>query len=64
MVLLSVKGSLRKQLREIGKQDDAPDVNEGRMTEKTGTWVDKAEVELLADLLEKMLRYRPEDRIS
>ena len=34
------------------------------MIEKTGTGIDEAEVELLADLLEKMLRYNPEARIS
>ncbi|KAF9511351.1 hypothetical protein BS47DRAFT_1346871 [Hydnum rufescens UP504] len=64
-VLLPVlKSSLHQKLREIGEQDDVPDVDGGRMIEKTGTRLDEAEIELLADLLAKMLRYRPEDRIS
>ncbi|OBZ66636.1 Serine/threonine-protein kinase SRPK [Grifola frondosa] len=64
VLLPAVKSSLRQKLREIGQQDDAPEVGEGTMIEKTGTRLEEAEVELLADLLEKMLRYRPEDRIS
>ena len=32
--------------------------------EKPGTLLDDKEVELLDDLLGKMLRYRPEERIS
>jgi serine/threonine-protein kinase SRPK3 len=64
VLLPALKSSLHQKLREIGEQDDAPDVDGGRMIEKTGTRLDEAEVELLADLLENMLRYRPEDRIS
>jgi serine/threonine-protein kinase SRPK3 len=48
-------------LREIRDQDDISNVNEGTMIEKEGTGLDEAEVRLLADLLEKMLRYCPED---
>lgn len=57
--LLAVKSSLHQRLREIGEQDDAPDVDEGTMIEKVGTHLDEVEVSLLADLLEKMLRYNP-----
>ena len=34
------------------------------MIEKRGSGLGEAEVKLLADLLDKMLRYRPEDRTS
>lgn len=61
--LPAVKNSLRQKLREIGKQVDAPYVDEGSMIEKTGIRLEESEVELLADLLEKMLRYEPKDRI-
>jgi serine/threonine protein kinase len=36
----------------------------GGIIEKSGTRLDKEEVALLGDLLEKMLRLRPEDRIT
>ena len=62
--LIAEKSSLREKLRDIGQQDDPPEVDEGRMIEKTGTGIEEAEVELLTDLLEKMLRYNPETRIS
>ncbi|KZT06982.1 kinase-like protein [Laetiporus sulphureus 93-53] len=58
------KSSLRQKLHEIGEQDDAPDVYEGRMIENVGTQLEEVEIELLEGLLEKMLRYRPEDRIT
>jgi serine/threonine-protein kinase SRPK3 len=63
VLLPAVKGSLREKLHEIGERDDAPDVDEGTMIEKAGTRLEEAEVELLTDLLEKMLRYSSDDRI-
>jgi len=62
--LIVKKSSLREKLRDIGQQDDPPEADEGSMIEKAGTGIEEAEVELLADLLEKMLRYNPEARIS
>ena len=62
--LIAEKSSLREKLRDIGQQDDPPEADEGCMIEKTGTGIEETEVELLADLLEKMLRYNPEARIS
>lgn len=41
-----------------------PSSNEGPMIETTGVRLSEKEIELLGDLLEKMLRYRPEDRIG
>ncbi|KAF8340309.1 kinase-like domain-containing protein [Cantharellus anzutake] len=61
VLLTAVETSLRERLREIGQWDDAPDVDEGDMIEKTGTRLEEAEVELLGDLLEKMLRYNLQD---
>jgi serine/threonine-protein kinase SRPK3 len=34
------------------------------LIEETGTRLAEEEVELLGDLLEKMLRYRPEERLT
>ncbi|VDB91690.1 unnamed protein product [Peniophora sp. CBMAI 1063] len=58
------KSSIRDQLREIGTQDDPPPGDDGRMIERTGVTLPEREVELLGDLLERMLRYRPEERIK
>ncbi|OCH93563.1 hypothetical protein OBBRIDRAFT_790088 [Obba rivulosa] len=63
LLLSPCKTSIRQKLREVGQKDNAPKADEGSMIETTGTRIDEAEVELLADLLEKMLRYHPEDRI-
>ena len=41
----------------------APYVDEGRMIERTGVRLHEEEVEMLGDLLEKMLKYRPEERM-
>ena len=60
----TVKSSIRRRLREIGKQDDPPKVDEGRMIETVETPLEEEEVELLGDLLEKMLKYRPEEGIT
>ena len=58
------KSSIRDQLREIGTQNDPPNGDEGRMIERTGVTLHEREVELLGDLLKRMLRYRPEERIK
>jgi serine/threonine-protein kinase SRPK3 len=60
----AVATPLRQKLQEVGASDDPPLDDEGSLIEKTGTPLQLQEVELLADLLEKMLRYRPEDRIT
>ncbi|KAJ3927549.1 MAG: kinase-like domain-containing protein [Lentinula lateritia] len=56
--------SIREKLRSFGTPKRIPGYNRGPMFEKMETKMDDKEVELLTDLLEKMLRYRPEDRIG
>lgn len=56
--------SLRKQLRSVGTEDSPSGVDDGIMFEKAGTRIEEEEVELLGDLLEKMLRFEPERRIT
>ncbi|KZV75816.1 kinase-like protein [Peniophora sp. CONT] len=58
------KTSVREQLRSIGLEDEAPRNPDGPMFEATGVRMCEEEVDLLGDLLEKMLRYRPEERIK
>jgi serine/threonine protein kinase len=58
------KSSIRKELRLIGTEDVPSVSDEGPMVEKSGVKLDKEEMELLGDLLRKMLRYRPEERIG
>ncbi|EIM91661.1 kinase-like protein [Stereum hirsutum FP-91666 SS1] len=55
--------SIRERLREIGTMDES-DGYEGRMMEVPGTRLEEDEVELLGDLLEGMVRYRPEERLE
>ncbi|TFK27481.1 kinase-like protein [Coprinopsis marcescibilis] len=65
VLLIAYPTSIREKLREIGAQDD-DDVDympPGPMFEKRRVGLSEAEVELMADLLEKMLRYKPEERI-
>jgi hypothetical protein len=64
VLLQASKSSIRAKLRSIGTQDDPPDVDEGPMIEKSGVILLEEEVGLLGDLLEKMLKYRPEERIG
>ncbi|KAJ7110479.1 kinase-like protein [Mycena epipterygia] len=59
----ALKSSIRTKLHSIGTEDDLPDGAEGPMVEKSGVRLLEEEVELLGDLLDKMLRYRPEERI-
>lgn len=60
------RSSIRDKLCEIGEGDDElpPFGDEGLMIEKIGVRLREEEVGLLEDLLEKMLRYRPEERIG
>ncbi|TFK45108.1 hypothetical protein BDQ12DRAFT_661710 [Crucibulum laeve] len=51
--------SLQQALREIVAQDEVPNVEDRRMFEKARTKLEGAEVKLLADPLEKMLKYYP-----
>ncbi|KAK0483777.1 kinase-like domain-containing protein [Armillaria novae-zelandiae] len=62
--LQASKSSVRDKLRSIGTQDDSPSSDEGPMIEKSGVRLPEEEVALLGDLLERMLVYRPEDRIG
>ncbi|KAJ7441872.1 kinase-like domain-containing protein [Mycena latifolia] len=64
LLIRSSKSSIREKLWSIGTEDDLPDGDEGPMVEKPGTRLREDEVELLDDLLQKMLRYRPEERIG
>lgn len=63
VILKAYKSSIRAKLREIGKQDDPTFEDEGSMIEMSGARLPEAEVELLGDLLEKMLKYSPGERI-
>ncbi len=55
---------IRAQLEEIGV-DDMPSTRDGGpMIEPVGTRLEEEEIVLLNDLLEMMLKYRPEERIS
>ena len=60
----AIKSSIREKLRSIGTEDDPPDFDEGPMVEKSRVGLDEGEVELLGNLLHKILRYRPEERIG
>ncbi|KAH0839399.1 kinase-like domain-containing protein [Lanmaoa asiatica] len=64
VLLQASKSSIREKLRSIGTQDDPPSFDEGPMVEKSGVKLNEEEVELLEDLLDKMLRYSPEERIG
>ena len=65
VLLHTEKTSIIQKLASIGT-DDVPPVtgDDGPMMESRGTRLDECEIELLGDLLQKMLRYRPQDRIS
>ncbi|KIM46980.1 hypothetical protein M413DRAFT_63939 [Hebeloma cylindrosporum] len=65
VLLPAEKTSVKQKLASIGTQDAPPAIgSDGPMMERTGTKLEKVEIELLGDLLAKMLRYRPEDRIK
>ncbi|KAJ3890703.1 kinase-like domain-containing protein [Lentinula edodes] len=61
---IAVTPSIRELLQSVGTRDEILDSDGGSMFEQTETRIDGTEVDLLVDLLEKMLRYRPEDRIG
>lgn len=64
VLLHASKTSIREQLRSVGTQDAASLSGEGRMIEKPGAQLSEKDLELLGDLLEKMMVYRPKDRIQ
>ncbi|KAJ3781178.1 kinase-like domain-containing protein [Lentinula aff. detonsa] len=63
-LMKAVRSSIREKLRTVGVDDDLSYGDEGPMMEKCGTRMREEEVELLVDLLEKMLKYRPQERIG
>ena len=63
VLLKAYKTSIRMKLLEVGEQDDPPYGDEGPMIEDPGVRLPEEEVDLLVDLLQKMLKYSPEERI-
>ncbi|KAH9961214.1 kinase-like domain-containing protein [Russula dissimulans] len=63
VLLKAYRTSIRMKLLEIGKQDDPPPEDDGPMIENSGVRLPDEEVDLLAGLLQKMLKYSPEERI-
>ncbi|KAH9834770.1 uncharacterized protein C8Q71DRAFT_710987, partial [Rhodofomes roseus] len=63
VLIPSSKSSIQARLHSIGTLDEPPSVDEGPMIEKPGSALDEEEIGLLGDLLVKMLRYRPEERM-
>ncbi|KAF9451103.1 kinase-like protein [Macrolepiota fuliginosa MF-IS2] len=63
VLLKAYRSSIRAKLLEIAERDGPPSEDEGPMIEKTGVRLHEEEVGLLEDLLEKMLKYNPEERI-
>ena len=61
--VIAHRSSIRAKLLEIGEQDDSPFEDEGPMIEKPWVRLHEEEVALLRDLLEKILKYIPEERI-
>ena len=58
------KTTIREKLRMIGDKDTPPDADEGPMIEPIGTRLEEGELVLLGDLLEKILKCHPEERIA
>lgn len=63
LLLKAYRSSIKAKLRGIGEQGVPSPNDEGPMIEKPGARLPEDEIELLADLLEKMLKYHPEERI-
>lgn len=64
-LLPAKKTSIKQKLASIGNQDvPLATGNDGTMMELPGSRLEQNEIQLLGDLLEKMLRYRPQDRIK
>lgn len=61
--LVAESTSIRELLLNVGRNVDPPHSYEGRMLETYDTSMPGQEVDLLGDLLRKMLKYKPEDRI-
>lgn len=59
-----IKSSIRCQLQSFGEKDEPLKADEGHMMEAVGTLLEEEEVALLSDLLEKMLKYNPQERIT
>ncbi|KAG5646716.1 hypothetical protein DXG03_002398 [Asterophora parasitica] len=57
------KSSIRMKLLEIGKREGTPYPYDRSMVEKSGVRLTEEEIDLLEDLLQKMLKYIPEERI-
>ncbi|KAJ6492262.1 kinase-like protein [Mycena sanguinolenta] len=64
LLIQASKSSIRAKLLSIGTQDDPPQVDEGPMVERSGVTLREEEMRFLGDLLEKMLKYPPEERIG
>jgi len=59
------KTSIKQELASIGSQDASRGIrDDGLMAERPETMLDEVEIEMLGDLLEKMLCYHPQDRIK
>lgn len=59
------KTPIKEQLASAGYYDDPSPTRDGDpMMEPSGTRLDEVEIELLGDLLEKIMRFQPEDRIK
>jgi serine/threonine-protein kinase SRPK3 len=56
--------TLREELRGIGRKENPKRSQKTPLQERPGACLDEAEVKALGDLLEKMLRYRPEHRLT
>ncbi|EIN11904.1 kinase-like protein [Punctularia strigosozonata HHB-11173 SS5] len=52
------------KVRSIGDVDQQPSVYDGAMLEMSGVRLSEEEVALLSDLLERMSKYRPEERAT
>ncbi|EAU83726.1 CMGC/SRPK protein kinase [Coprinopsis cinerea okayama7 len=64
VLLVARKCTIRDKLELIGKKEEPPRGKDWPMTEPDETVMEEEEIKLLQDLLQKMLRYRPEERIS
>lgn len=60
----AIKTSIRKLLQMIGDDEKVDRERHGPMMEPPGTRLEEEELELLSNLLETMLRYQPEKRIT
>ncbi|XP_006463023.1 hypothetical protein AGABI2DRAFT_119833 [Agaricus bisporus var. bisporus H97] len=63
VLLQAYRSSIRAKLLEVGERDDPPSEHEGPMIEKPWVRLLEEEVGLLENLLEKMLKYIPEERL-